>query len=786
MEKTMSYPQSRLSAAILALLLLSGCNEGNDRRTGGDITSDPQQMHFNRIATFPVCSQVGSSCTDDAVTAAEIVAASADGMTLIYSNSPGQQVGFIDITDPASPIGLGSLALGGEPTSVAVAGAYALVAVNRSTNFVEVAGSLDVIEFNSRTLVHSIDLGGQPDSIAVSPDGRYAAVVIENERDEELDDGAPPQLPAGGLVIVDLVGAPAAWSTRTVELTGLADLYPGDPEPEYVDINQDNLAVVSLQENNHLVLVDLASGTVTCHFSAGTTDLTDIDDTDESPALISLTASQSGVMREPDGVAWINNDYFATADEGDLDGGSRGFTIFNRAGEVVFASGNQLDQLAVRLGHYPDGRSDNKGNEPENVEVGIFGKERFLFVASERSSLILVYDAADPLNPVFKQALPTGAAPEGVLAIPSRNLLVTASEEDSRADTLRSSVTLYRYGPGSPQYPTITAADRADGKPIPWGALSGLAADQFNEHVLYAIDDSYYQRNRIFTLDISQKPAVLTQEIYLRDEQNVLAGLPAAELADATVAANHPRRANLFDAEDLKLLINADKTVNLDPEGIAQSSDGGFWIASEGDGTIDDPKRPINSLNLVIKTDPDGVINEVFPLPKELNAKQIRFGFEGIAEDNGLVYIALQRPWSGESHARIAVLDPADGSWKFLFYPLDEVTSPNGGWVGLSDLTALGNGEFLVVERDNQAGPDARVKKLYRFCVTDLAAESVISKTLARDLMADLSRPGGLVLEKIEGLAVTRSGDIYIVNDNDGVDSSNGETQLLNLGRLLD
>jgi Uncharacterized protein conserved in bacteria len=778
----MSYPLSGLSAAMLVLLLLGGCKDGNDRKTVSGDTSDPW-MSFNRIATFPVCSQVGSSCTDDTVTAAEIVAASGDGMTLIYSNSPARQVGFIDITEPASPAGLGSLALAGEPISVAVAGAYALVAVNRSVNFVEVAGSLEVIEISSRTAVHSIDLAGQPDSVAVSPDGRYAVVVIENERDEELDEGAPPQLPAGGLVIVDLVGAPTAWTTRTVELTGLADLYPGDPEPEYVDINHDNLAVVSLQENNHLVLVELASGSVTRHFSAGTTDLTDIDDSDESPALISLTASQTGVMREPDGVAWINKDYFATADEGDLDGGSRGFTIFNRTGEVVFASGNQLDLHAVRLGHYPDGRSDNKGNEPENVEVGIFGNERFLFVASERSSLIFVYSAADPLNPVFKQALPTAAAPEGVLAIPSRNLLVVASEEDSRADTLRSSVTLYSYSSSPAQYPTLTAADRADGKPIPWGALSGLAADRFQEDILYALDDSYYQRNRIFTLDISQQPAVLTQEIYLRDEQNVLAGLPTAELADATVAADHPSRVALFDAEDLKRLINTDKTVNLDPEGIAQASDGGFWVASEGDGTIDDAKRPINSLNLVVKANSDGVITAVFPLPEELNAKQIRFGFEGIAEDNGLVYVALQRPWIGDTQARIAVLDPADGSWNFYFYPLDEATSPNGGWVGLSELTALGNGEFLVVERDNQAGPDARVKKLYRFSVTD---ESVISKKLVRDLMADLSRPGGLVLEKIEGLALTRNGDIYIVNDNDGIDSSNGETQLLNLGRLLE
>jgi hypothetical protein len=36
------------------------------------------------------------------------------------------------------------------------------------------------------------DLGGQPDSVAASPDGRYLAVAIENERDEDLDDGVIP------------------------------------------------------------------------------------------------------------------------------------------------------------------------------------------------------------------------------------------------------------------------------------------------------------------------------------------------------------------------------------------------------------------------------------------------------------------------------------------------------------------------------------------------------------------------------------------------------------------
>ena len=62
----------------------------------------------------------------------------------------------------------------------------------------------------------SIVLGGQPDSVAISADGRYAAIAIENERDEDVNDGAMPQPPAGFLTIVDLIGAPSDWTTRDV------------------------------------------------------------------------------------------------------------------------------------------------------------------------------------------------------------------------------------------------------------------------------------------------------------------------------------------------------------------------------------------------------------------------------------------------------------------------------------------------------------------------------------------------------------------------------------------
>ena len=165
------------------------------------------------------------------------------------------------------------------------------------------------------TVVHEIDLMGQPDSVDVSKDEQYIVVAIENERDEDLEEGRLPQMPAGFVVIVDTPtgSAPSDWTTRKVELTGLDILYPEDPEPEYVSINEDNVAAVTLQENNGIVLLDLPSGNITSSFNAGSV-VVDVIDTVED-LVISLTSSAT-LLREPDGVTWIGNDYYATANEG--------------------------------------------------------------------------------------------------------------------------------------------------------------------------------------------------------------------------------------------------------------------------------------------------------------------------------------------------------------------------------------------------------------------------------------------------------------------------------------
>lgn len=401
-------------------------------------------------------------------------------------------------------------------------------------------------------------------------------------------------------------------------------------------------------------------------------------------------------------------------------------------------------------------------------------------VDSERSSVVFVYTRyGRGGKPRLVQTLPAGLGPEGIAVIQNRGLLVVASEEDEREDGVRAGISIYQLTRDDAAYPTILSADRPDGTPIPWAALSGLAASSSDRNTMYAIHDSFFAKSRIYSMDIGGHPAIITGEVVLSDPS----GLLAAAGEDDLVNAN-------------------DMTVNLDSEGIAVRTDGGFWIASEGAGTVGDPEEPVTSANLLVRVDAAGVIEQVVTLPASTNDRQVRFGYEGVASvgsgTDEVAYVAFQREWADDpaGHVRIGRYAAATGEWTFFYYPIEASLSANGGWVGLSDLTHIDGDEFMVVERDNQAGPDAVIKRIYQFSVagqTPLADPPagtiptflVLKKTLVRDIVPDLLVPGGVVLEKVEGLGLTLDGEAVIVTDNDGVDGSNGETQFINLGEVL-
>ncbi|MGC9419359.1 MAG: esterase-like activity of phytase family protein [Rhodovulum sp.] len=697
--------------------------------TAGAATAD---MTFNRIASFPVVQNMAEGEDTARESSAEIIDATADGMTLVYTDSPLGVLGLIDIADPADPAPRGNIALDGEPTSVAVIGTTAFVGVNTSESYTAPSGKMMSIDTATGAVTGSCALAGQPDSVAKSPDGRFLAVAIENERDEDLNGGALPQLPAGSLQILPLSdGALECGAISTVDLTGLAGIAPTDPEPEYVSINAQGEIVVTLQENNHIVVVS-QDGAVLSHFSAGAVDLDGIDATDERGALI-FTESQQGRKREPDAVTWIDADHFATANEGDYQGGSRGWTIFHQDGTVVYDSGTSFEHAIVQIGHYPDKRSDAKGVEPESVTFGEFGGTPMVFVGAERASVVGVYDVTDPAAPVLKQLLPSGVGPEGYVVIPSRNLLVSANEADLIEDGgARAHVMIFEYQDAAPAYPMLTSAgmDELTG----WGAISGMVADEGG--VVWAVNDSFYGfQPTIFKIDTTQTPARIVDAIRI-----TRAGRPAQKL---------------------------------DLEGITLDGAGGFWVASEG---RTDRVVP----HALYHVDATGAITREIGLPPELMAVERRFGFEGVTRVGDSLWMAVQREWKDDprNHVKLVSYNIDSGDWGAVRY---EKAAPETGWVGLSEIVAHGD-HVYVVERDNQHDYRAVTKKIYRVPLAEMTPAPlggdlpVVSKELVRDLIPDLTATGGYVLDKVEGLAIAADGTMWVSTDNDGVDDHSGET----------
>ena len=383
---------------------------------------------------------------------AEIAAVTPDGNTVLYTDSELEEVGFVDIRNPTSPRQLGSFATNGQPTSVAITpdGRHALICV-RDPN------KLIVLDLQTRTSVRVLDLGGQPDSITISPNGIYAAIAIENERPDERV--LLPVSPAGFVTIVDIgrrIGQPvngtvagfplpvAQWKLRDISMTNVPNRFPTDPEPEYVAINRFDQLAVTLQENNFIVIIDLASGTIRSAFSAGTTtNLADL----KNDRRISFTDTLLNARLEPDAIAWTLQGQLVTANEGDYNldlprgsfSGGRNFTVFSSNGPLLFDCGASLELAAVAQNLYPDNRSNNKGVEPEGAAVAFYGFKQYGFIGAERGNFVGVYDFNNPRAPRLLQLLPTGTGsrPEGLLPIPQRDLFISANEGNGTLSIFR-------------------------------------------------------------------------------------------------------------------------------------------------------------------------------------------------------------------------------------------------------------------------------------------------------------------------------------------------------------
>ncbi|WP_172329807.1 ExeM/NucH family extracellular endonuclease [Mangrovicoccus sp. HB161399] len=306
-----------------------------------------------------------------------------------------------------------------------------------------------------------------------------------------------------------------ALAAKGVRIDPSAPSIAADIEPEFIAVIG-STAYISLQENNAVAIIpDIATFTgftIDNIVSAGEIDHLQLgfglDTSDKDGGAEIATADVVGLAM-PDGLVAFEiggASYFAGASEGDtrgtdeeraadanvdpdaysetdladenlgrltvstIDGdtdgdgdidqltafGTRSFAIYDADGNRLYDSGDLLARIVLAEQgeeRYPDGRSDNKGVEPEYVEFGEIGGTPYLFVGLERAQSVVVFDITDPENPVYDSFidLPGVDEPEGLKFIPAADS-PTGTPVLAVAGEANSTLALVELGSNIPEY----------------------------------------------------------------------------------------------------------------------------------------------------------------------------------------------------------------------------------------------------------------------------------------------------------------------------------------------
>ncbi|MHC4877098.1 MAG: choice-of-anchor I family protein [Planctomycetota bacterium] len=413
--------------------------------------------------------------------AAEILAHDPATQRLFFTNADANSIGVLDISNPTAPTSINTIDLtpfGAGVNSVAVHNGVVAAAVEAAT--VTDPGSVVFFDTDGNFL-NSLTAGALPDMLTFTPDGSTLLVANEGE-----PDGVDPE---GSVTIIDLtapIDSLTAANVRTADFTafnGTEDalrmagvrIFDGidaanDFEPEYIAISADSsTAFVTLQENNAVAVVDIATATVTEVQPLGTIDHSvagfGIDPSDRDDGININNWPVFGLFM-PDAIASFDaagQTFYVTANEGDdrgederikdltldptafpnaaelqadealgrlgvstvdgdIDGdsdfdqlfsyGTRSFSIFDAAGNLVFDSGDDFESITANAlpeffnsnnddNDSFESRSDNKGPEPEAVTTGVIGDRTYAFIGLERVGGIMVYDVTVPEEASF-------------------------------------------------------------------------------------------------------------------------------------------------------------------------------------------------------------------------------------------------------------------------------------------------------------------------------------------------------------------------------------------------
>lgn len=471
----------RTAAVLLLLTAFTACKKEEDH-------SVPEVIVNEDPSTYRVIASLNLGGTG----AAEIT--TYDPVTkrlFAVNNGAVNKIDVIDITNPSAASVIYSISLatyGGYVNSVDVSNGKLAAAIESANK--QAAGKLVI--FNTSTYAEEkvITVGSLPDMVTYSPDGKYIFTANEGEPDAAYSNDPEGSVSIisveNGYSVTHISFASFAPQLAALKAKGFRVFGPGndiakDVEPEYITIAADSkTAWVTLQENNAVAVIDIASKSITKILPLGFKDYSNtanaIDPSDKEGSISFAPWKVFGTYM-PDAIANLNfngTPYIFTANEGDAreytgfsevkrvkdlildatafpnaatlktdaqlgrlnvtstlgdtdgDGdydalysfGARSFSVWNgNTGDLVWDSKNELDVKAKELGIYDDTRSDDKSVEPEAVTIGKVGNKYIAFIGMERADAVAVYDISNPAAPVFIKMFSTGDAPEGVLFI---------------------------------------------------------------------------------------------------------------------------------------------------------------------------------------------------------------------------------------------------------------------------------------------------------------------------------------------------------------------------------
>lgn len=325
---------SALAVSLALSTLLVACGGGSDKAVPAAVAAEatPASLKLEKIGGFST-NQFG-------VSAAEIPAYDPASKRLFVVNAQAGKVDVLNLSDPSKPtlitqLDASDVLAGAEINSVAVHNGIVAVAIQASTK--TDAGRMALYRASDLTLLGSATVGAQPDMITFTPDGKTVLTANEGEPSDDYQTD-----PEGSISIID-VSNPAVPVVRTagfgayngqepsLRTQGIRIYGPGasasqDFEPEYIAVSADGkTAWVTLQENNAIAKVDIATASVTSVVALGTKDHglagNELDASDKDGKTINIK-TWPGVrgLYLPDSMASYSaggRTYLVTANEGD-------------------------------------------------------------------------------------------------------------------------------------------------------------------------------------------------------------------------------------------------------------------------------------------------------------------------------------------------------------------------------------------------------------------------------------------------------------------------------------